>query len=138
MVTTADPEIVKYQGKLIDTLMGLYGSKVRMVPEFGFCEYEHSESVYGAGDAMLCGRDASGTDVASGTPRCRAHLPCPATPRFVVESYGFDWLIYDTHGRTVVANSKGEVESRVLVAEILNKQFEERQWKRQSKVVKIR
>lgn len=60
------------------------------------------------------------------------------TPRFMVESDGLRWLIYDTQNRIVVPESRGELDGRILVAELMNRSWEEKCQKQHSKVVPIR
>lgn len=66
--------VMAYQGDLIETLMRMGGDKLELKRKLGFCEYESGESSYGAGDSMLCGRDAVGSSIQDETPRCRLHL----------------------------------------------------------------
>lgn len=56
-----------------DSIMGAYQKSMSKL-YFGACEFEFSESGYGAGDALPCGRDAVGSDIESERLRCLVHL----------------------------------------------------------------
>lgn len=59
-------------------------------------------------------------------------------PRFMVECDGIAWIIYDTVNRIVIPESRGELDSRVVVAEIMNGHWEAKCQKQSCKVIPIR
>lgn len=56
-----------------DSIMDAYQKSMSKL-YFGACEFEFSESGYGAGDALPCGRDAVGSSIEDRSHRCTSHL----------------------------------------------------------------
>lgn len=67
-----------------------------------------------------------------------SHALRKLTPRFMVESNGRSWIVYDTLNRIVLPDSRGELGSRIVVAELMNRSWEEKCQKQHSKVIPIR
>lgn len=59
--------VMEYQGKLIDTLMGMAEKAIA-------CQYTSAESSYGAADSIPCGKDAVGNSLEDEQHRCQLHL----------------------------------------------------------------
>lgn len=58
-------------------------------------------------------------------------------PRFLVEAYFDQWLIFDSQTKIVVPETVGDLESRLLVAEILNLRWS-KECQNKNKVIPIR
>jgi hypothetical protein len=68
----------QYSGTMIEDLMADPFLKGLIPRVLGMtfqkrCEYEHTESTYGAGDALPCGKDAQGFDE-EGRWLCQNHI----------------------------------------------------------------
>lgn len=64
-----------YTGTMISDLFKVADQNLFVMREkFPPCDFVYSETIYGAGDAMECGRDSIGSSLEEMGPRCERHI----------------------------------------------------------------